>query len=156
MTPEAAFEQFSQAVYAFGYRLTGRQDLAEDLTQETFLALVRAPKRFDPSRGNMKTFLFAIARNLAWKHFRDHRAEQLESDDTAPLSIDPRIGLDVGSAVAKAMAALPPLQLEAVVLFEYEGVTLEELAKIVGADVGTVKSRPAPGACPAKTGPGSI
>jgi RNA polymerase sigma-70 factor, ECF subfamily len=68
MTPEQAFDQYHQAVYGFAYRLTRRTDLADDLTQECFLALVRAPLRFDEERGSMKTHLFAIARNLAFKH----------------------------------------------------------------------------------------
>ena len=43
--------------------------------------------------------------------------------------------------MASAVASLPELQQEALILFEYEGVTLEEIAQIVGADTGTVKSR---------------
>ena len=142
VTPEAAFDQFSQAVYSFVYRLTQREDVAEDVTQETFLALVRAPERFDPARGSMKTYLLSIARNLALKQYRGrHGEEQLEDEDAAVAVIDPRDGLEIGSAVAAAVAALPALQQEALVLFEYQGVTLEELAAIVGAEVGTVKSR---------------
>lgn len=58
-----------------------------------------------------------------------------------PPSVDPQQQLEVGSAVAGAVASLPPLQQEALILFEYEGATLEEIAQIVNADVGTVKSR---------------
>jgi RNA polymerase sigma factor (sigma-70 family) len=142
VTPEAAFDQYSQAVYSFLYRLTGREYLAEDLAQEAFLAFVRAPDRFEPARGTVKTYLFSIARNLALKHHRDHRAEeQLDEDQGYMLAIDPRASLEVESAVAGAVASLPPLQQEALILFEYEGSTLEEIAQIVGADVGTVKSR---------------
>ena len=142
MTPEDAFDQYSQPVYSFLYRLTGRECLAEDLAQEAFLTFVRAPDRFDPSRGTVKTYLFSIARNLARKHYRDHRTEEpLDEDAAYPLAIDPRAGLEVQSAVAGAVASLPPLQQEALILFEYEGATLEEIAQIVGADAGTVKSR---------------
>jgi len=142
MTPEAAFDRFSAAVYSFAFRMTRRVDLAEDLAQETFLALLRAPHRFDPNRGNMKTFLLSIARNLALKRYRDTAdIDQLDDDAPAAPSFDPRTSIDIGTAVGDAVAALPPLQREALVLFEYEGVTLEELAQIVAADVGTVKSR---------------
>ena len=65
MTPEKAFDEYHQAVYSFAYRLTLREDIAEDITQECFLALIRAPQRFDEARGTMKTYLFSIARNLA-------------------------------------------------------------------------------------------
>lgn len=141
MTPQEAFDQYHRAVYSFSYRLTRRADLAEDITQECFLAVVRAPYRFDEARGSVKTYLFSIARNLALKQYRDYRAEErLEEIDT-PDAVDPRVALEVSSAVASAVAALPLLQQEALILFEYEGATLEEIAQIVTADVGTVKSR---------------
>ena len=142
MTPEAAFDQYSQAVFSFLYRLTRSEDLAEDLAQETFLAYVRRPERFDPARGSVKTYLFAIARNLALKHYRDrHPEREIDQNILLEAAIDPRDGLDAGTAVASAIAALPPLQQEALILFEYEGATLAEIAQIVGSDVGTVKSR---------------
>lgn len=139
MTPQAAFDQYHQAVYSFAYRLTGRTDVAEDLTQECFLALLRAPHRYDPARGTMKVFLLAITRNLALKHYRDSHDDPFTEE--AQSASDPRHALDISSAVATAVAALPQLQQEALVLFEYEGATLEEIAQIVGAEVGTVKSR---------------
>ena len=121
--------------------MTRREELAEDITQECFLALIRAPHRFDETRGNLKTFLFSIARNLALKHYRDHRAEESLDDSDAPESIHPGAAMEIATAVSTAVADLPLLQQEALILFEYEGATLEEVAQIVGADVGTVKSR---------------
>ena len=140
LTPEQAFDQYHQAVFGFAYRLTGRADLAEDITQECFLEFVRAPRKFDQARGTVKTYLFAIARNLALKQYRDYRAEEPLPEDL-PGAMDARDGLDVAAAVASAVAGLPVLQREALVLFQYEGATLEEIARIAGADVGTVKSR---------------
>jgi RNA polymerase sigma-70 factor (ECF subfamily) len=141
VTPEKAFDQYHRAVYSFAYRLTRQPDIAEDITQECFLALVRTPQRYDPSRGSVKVYLFSIARNFALKQYRDYRAEQPIDGSEEMVLIDPRESLDVSSAVAAAVASLPQLQQEALILFEYEGVTLEEIAQIVGADVGTVKSR---------------
>ncbi|HWQ55505.1 MAG TPA: RNA polymerase sigma factor [Bryobacteraceae bacterium] len=141
MTPQKAFDQYHEAVYRFAYRLTGRPDLAEDITQECFLVLVRSPQRYDPARAGMKTFLFAIARNLALKEHRDYGGEQALDDADIPAATVPRESLEVSSAVAAAVAALPQLQREALILFEYEGVTIEEIAEIVAANVGTVKSR---------------
>jgi RNA polymerase sigma-70 factor (ECF subfamily) len=117
--------------------MTRRADVAEDISQETFLALMRAPGRFSSERGTMKSYLLSIARNLALKQYRN----RVDQWDEVELSFDPRRSIDIGTAVADAVTALPELQREALVLFEYEGVTLEELARIVDADVGTVKSR---------------
>jgi RNA polymerase sigma-70 factor (ECF subfamily) len=142
MTPEQAFDKYHQAVFRFLYRLTRRPDVAEDLTQETFLVFLNAPGRFDAARGTVRTFLFAIARNLALKRFRDYGAEeQWEEPSDLTCAPDPRPGIEIGTAVAEAVASLTPLQREAVILFEYEGLTLDEVAAVVAADVGTVKSR---------------
>jgi len=138
---ERAFDQYHEAVFRFVYRLTRRADAAEDITQESFLAFVRHPGRFDPARGTIKTYLFAIARNLVFKDYRDNRVEvQFEGQEFTAIR-DPRISVEVSSVVEQAVAALPAMQQEALVLFEYEGFTLEEIAQISGADVGTIKSR---------------
>jgi RNA polymerase sigma-70 factor (ECF subfamily) len=138
---EEAFDRYHQAVFRFAYRMTRRSDLAEDITQECFLALVRHPDRFDASRGSAKAFLLSIARNLALKTWRDTRETDGLEEDEPFHSRDPRQALELSSAVERAVAALPRLQQEALILFEYEGVTLEEIAEIVNADAGAVKAR---------------
>ena len=72
---EAAFlllyERHRDAVYRFAYRMLGRAALAEDVTHDCFLSLIKQPARFDPSRAvRLRTYLYAAARNLAMKHFR--------------------------------------------------------------------------------------
>src|ERR1700693_357061 len=135
---EDAFDDYHQAVFDFAYRLTHSADVAEDITQDCFLALVRAPERFNPDRGTLKNYLFAITRNLVLKNYRDQRTTETADLD---LASDPRSTLEISSAVESAVAGLPHLQQEALVLFQYEGLALEEIAHIVGTDVGTVKSR---------------
>jgi RNA polymerase sigma-70 factor (ECF subfamily) len=136
VTPEEAFDRYHEPVFRFAYRLTRRADRAEDLTQECFLAYVRAPGRVDTSRGNTKTYLFAIVRNLAFKYYRDALPEG-PLDDRAVGQFNP----ELATAVEEAVASLPPLQQEAILLFEYEGFTLDEIAQVTGADTGTIKSR---------------
>jgi RNA polymerase sigma factor (sigma-70 family) len=102
---------------------------------------MRAPQRFDPDRGTLKTYLFGIARNLVLKNFRDQKIADPVESDGLDLGVDPRPALEVSSAVESAVTGLPHLQQEALVLFQYEGLTLEEVAHVVGTDVGTVKSR---------------
>ncbi len=133
MTPEEAFDLHHQAVFSFVYRLTRKADIAEDVTQDCFLAYVRAPERFDAERGaSLKTYLIAIARNLALKHIRDYGREDQMDEDAVTISVESGKTLDIATAVESAVATLAPLQQEALVLFEYEGFTLEEIAaKIV-------------------------
>ena len=137
---QAAFEQHKDVVHRFAWRMSGPA-AAEDITQDVFVAWLRHPDRFDPSRGTLRAFLLGIARNLALKHWRAlHRFEPLNEEAMAAEVIDFDRG-DVGEMVGQAVRALGPLQREVVILAEYEGLTLAEIARAVDADVGTVKSR---------------
>jgi RNA polymerase sigma-70 factor, ECF subfamily len=150
---EAAFlllyERHRDAVFRFAYRLLGSTWLAEDITHDCFLSLIKQPERFDPMRAvQLRTYLYAAARNLAMKHFRRQGQEVLVDELTeeprvpeadAPLRqlLDEELSLEV----RRAIDGLPPLQREALILFEYEELTLAEVASVVGADTGTVKAR---------------
>src|SRR5687767_2554588 len=114
---------------------------AEDITQDVFVALLRSPDRFDPARGTLRAFLLGIARNLVLKHWRaEHRLQPLDDDAMVEAPSDLDRG-EVGDSVGRAVRALGPLQREVVILAEYEGLTLAEIARAVDADIGTVKSR---------------
>ena len=137
---QAAFEQHKDVVYRFAWRMSGPA-AAEDITQDVFVSLLRHPDRFDPARGTLRAFLLGIARNLALKRWRsEHRFDPLDEEAMAAEVLD-FDRLDVGEMVGQAVRALGPLQREVVILAEYEGLTLAEIARTVDADVGTVKSR---------------
>ena len=138
---QAAFDQHKDAVYRFAWRMSGSAAAAQDITQDVFVGLLRYPDRFDPDRGALRAFLLGIARNLALKHWRtEHRFEPLDDEAVVAEPIDLARG-DIGDMVGRAVRALRPLQREVVILIEYEGLTLAEVARAVDADVGTVKSR---------------
>jgi RNA polymerase sigma-70 factor (ECF subfamily) len=122
--------------------------MAEDITHDCFLSLIKKPENFTPGRASMRTYLFSAARNLWFKQLRklgresamdDFDENQFIAESKEPLRslLDDELALKVKEAVS----GLPPLQREALVLFEYEGLSLGEIASIVGADVGAVKSR---------------
>jgi RNA polymerase sigma-70 factor, ECF subfamily len=149
---EAAFltlyERHRDAVFRFAYRLLGSTELAEDVAHDCFLSLLKQPGRFDPARAALKTYLLGAARNLAMKHFRGQRGEDALEDLAEEPPVPERRGplsrlLDeeLTQEVRRAIDTLPPLQREALVLFEYEELALSEIAVVVGADVGTVKAR---------------
>lgn len=149
---EAAFlelyERHRDAVFRFAYRVLGSVELAEDIAHDCFLSLIKHPQRFDAARASLRTYLYAAARNLAMKHFRrtgrDVTVDELPAEPAMPEAQEPlRLLLDeeMSSLVQRAIELLPPLQRESLVLFEYEELSLAEIARIVGADVGTVKAR---------------
>jgi RNA polymerase sigma-70 factor (ECF subfamily) len=117
---------------------------AEDITQDVFVALLRHPDRFNPARGSLRAFLLGIARNLALKRWRaegaGRRWEALDDEQfvAPPLNIEQS---EIGELVGRAVRSLPPLQREVVILAEYEELSLADIAGIVDAEIGTVKSR---------------
>jgi RNA polymerase sigma-70 factor (ECF subfamily) len=149
---EAAFlvlyQRHRDAVYRFAYRLTGSVLAAEDVTHDCFLSLIKSPARFDPSRAGLRTYLFAAARNLSYKHLRPSGSEvtldDLTTEPSGPDREQPLRQLldeELSAQVQRAVASLPPLQREALVLFEYEELSLAEIALVTGAETGVVKSR---------------
>ncbi len=150
---EAAFrllyERHRAPIFRFAYRMLGSVALAEDITHDCFLGLVKNPNRFDPHRtASLRTYLFAATRNLAFKHFRRQTGElgmdDVQEEPLADHSETPLrrlLDAEASSEVRKAVAGLPPLQREAIVLFEYEELTLAEIALIAETDVGAIKSR---------------
>ena len=142
------YERYREPIFRFAYRLLGSVEIAEDVTHDCFLSLIRKPENFRPERASLKTYLYAAARNLAMKHFRNQGRETALDEVTEEPQDSPRRGplrrlLDeeLATQVREAVFALPPLQREALILFEYEGLSLSEVAEIAGADVGAIKAR---------------
>jgi RNA polymerase sigma-70 factor (ECF subfamily) len=138
---EVVFRENKDTVYRFAWRMTGSPAAAEDVAQEVFLTLLRHPNRFDSTRGPVRPFLLGVARNLALKRWRsESRWSELEEEQfvAEPLSIESG---EVADIVGKAVHSLPPLQREVLVLAEYEEMSLEEIARVVQSQVGTIKSR---------------
>ena len=142
------YERHRNAIFRFAYRLLGSAEAAEDVTHDCFLSLIRRPEGFEPSRGGLRTYLYAAARNLSLKHFRSSGRtgsfDELSEEPTGPAREQPLHRLldgELSQKVREAVTSLPPLQREALVLFEYEGLALSEIAEVVGSDVGAVKAR---------------
>jgi RNA polymerase sigma-70 factor (ECF subfamily) len=142
------YERHRAAIFRFSYRLSGSVEAAEDITHDCFLGLIKKPENFRPERASLRTYLFSAARNLWLKQLRDFGREsamdeyaetQFIAGGKEPLGrlLDDELSVKVQEAVS----SLPPLQREALVLFEYEGLALNEIASMVGTDVGAVKSR---------------
>jgi RNA polymerase sigma-70 factor (ECF subfamily) len=130
------------ALFRFVCRLAGSADVAEDVTQECFLALVQGAG-FDADRGSLQAYLFGMARNLVFRRLRiSEREEEEETEPAAPLDIlGELLSSERAAIVAGAVASLPAFQREAIVLFEYEELPLEQIAVITGVEVGAVKAR---------------
>src|SRR5579863_5366677 len=138
---QAAFEEHKDAVYRFAWRMTNSPAAAEDIAQDVFLVLLRHPGRFDSKRGEMRSFLLGVARNLTRKRWRnENRWDTIDDERFISQPVDMVIR-ETAEIVNAAVQALPPLQREVLVLAQYEGLTLNEIVHAIEAEMGTVKAR---------------
>lgn len=122
-------------VRSFLRNYIGRAGIADDLAQDTFLQIWLHPNGFDPSRSNLKAYLFGIARKRAADWRRHHPS--LVNEYAEPRGDAPSEAL----ALKDALARLEPDLRNVLWLREAEGYSYDELARILDVPLGTVKSR---------------
>jgi len=142
------YERHRLPIFRFAYRLLGSVEIAEDVTHDCFLSLIKRPGNFHSERGSLRSYLFAAARNLALKHFRNLGGETGLDEVSEEPQVSERqqplrrlLDDELAAKVRDAILSLPAFQREALVLFEFEGLSLNEISDVVGADVGAVKAR---------------
>ena len=135
-------------VYRFTLRMSHDAAVAEEITQEVFLALLSRMDRFDAERGALSTWLCGIARRQLWKHLeRSGHSDALNEDDATELECleDGPVELLLrGEAVAVVRAGLdelPAALREVVILCALEEMSYEDAALVLGVPTGTVRSR---------------
>ena len=138
-------------VYRFLLAFTGDPDAAADLTQETFLKIVRAIPGVSKNPPSI-AYIFTVARNAAISRFRRQRLEERHltalptSDDptlgtTSPTPADMATTKELRSALRTALRSLSPDLRAVFLLSEVEGLKYREIAKILRCPTGTVASR---------------
>jgi RNA polymerase sigma-70 factor, ECF subfamily len=139
------YERHWNAVYRFAWLLTNSVPDAEDITQECFLALFRKPAFFDPVRAQLRTWLIAVARNQHLQRRRNLALQASPADletSGVPAGLEEElIRLERADAVRRAVDALPPVQREALYLFEFEGLSLADIAVVLEIQPNAVKAR---------------
>ncbi len=142
----ALYRRRQPAVYRFALHMTGSVAVAEDVTQESFLALLTVGKRYDAARGSVAAFLYGIARNLLLRRFRaagdepDSEAvvEELSGGEDLLGDLTRRETIE---QVRRAVLSLPGPFREVVVLCDLGEASYEEAAAALDCPVGTVRSR---------------
>lgn len=133
----------SDSVYRFALHMSGNPAVAEEVLQETFLALIRDSGGFDPRRGTLASYIFGIARNRVRKYVALDR-EFAEPDQDAPGDTDLLANLtrrETIDLVRQAVLNLPGVYREAVVLCELQELSYEDASEVLGCPIGTVRSR---------------
>ncbi|MGQ0508225.1 MAG: RNA polymerase sigma factor [Myxococcaceae bacterium] len=141
---DALFARYSRPVHAFLARMVGNPALAEDLTQTTFLSVVRGRGRFQ-SGARFRPWLYAIATNAARDALRRHRPEELTSHGALPSDAaaqevplrDP--GLE--KQVRKALDQLPEAHRTAILMHRFQNLSFAEIAEAMELTESAVKVR---------------
>ena len=133
---EELFERYRNPLYAFFRRRLASKERVEDLTQETFLAVIRGSERYEP-RASVRTYFFAIALKLLFAERRREGREMASSmSDTAA---NPAIESSLW--VRRALEKLDSSEREMLMLREYEQLAYGEIAHLLQLPVNTVRSR---------------
>jgi len=150
----ALYRRRQGVIYRFALRMSGSASVAEDVTQEVFMHLMRRDGNFDSSRGSFQAYLFGIARNQVLRRIERDRhyllivseEEDAESQtlDNLAAANDPLGDLtrrETIESVRQAVLALPAHYREVVVLCDLHEMSYLEAAEILGCAIGTVRSR---------------
>jgi RNA polymerase sigma-70 factor (ECF subfamily) len=146
-------EKYQHRLLRYLLYLTGQRELAEDFFQETWIRVLERGRQYD-GRHEFSTWLFTIARNLVIDHLRRRRPASLDSladaDDAAsfdipataqPSAFDATVRREQNEQISAGMEHIAVEYRESLVLRFQEGMSLEEIASVTGAPLGTVKSR---------------
>ncbi len=132
---EALVARHAQAVYRLAYARTGSREDAEDVTQETFLRLVRTAPEF-ADEDHCRAWLLRVAMNCSGDLFRSAWRRH-----TRPLEEAEQVPAPEEGGVLEAVLALPERYRAPIHLFYYEGLSTAEIAAVLGKSEGAVRTR---------------
>jgi RNA polymerase sigma-70 factor, ECF subfamily len=143
---EGVYDDCKGIAYGLAFQILREQTAAEDVVQEAFLSAWRSRRRYDPSKGTVKTWLLTIVRNRAIDRLRQDRSRgRMLELDVAEMAVD---GSDDPATVEperlwirEAVQALPAAQREAILLSYFGGYTHIQIATRKNLPLGTVKAQ---------------
>ena len=151
---EPAFVEFyrkhQRAVYRFALHMSGKTEIAEEVTQDVFMMVMRAAKQYDSKRGSAIAYLYGIARNFVLRFLERERPYVASLDDENEHALAIADERDLLSelernerieSLRKAVLALPTAYREAVVLCDLQELDYAQAAEALGCAIGTIRSR---------------
>lgn len=141
------YQRYNRRLFSYILRYVAERELAEDLLQEVFIAVLR-DTGLDLELGHFGAWLFTVARNACLNHVRNARRRESKSRELGPgehaQSMSPEEHADRRQKMARiqaALAALPEPQQDALILKQVAELTYGQIAQIFGVPEGTIKSR---------------
>lgn len=150
----ALYRRWQGSLFRFSLRLSGCASMAEDITQEVFLALMDGARGFDPALGSFSSYVYGIARNHVLRRMTRERVfapivDDFEDQcqglpDVRGVKSDPLDDLtrqEKIDSLHRAVATLPLRYREVTVLCELQELSYAEAARVIGCPEGTIRSR---------------
>jgi RNA polymerase sigma-70 factor (ECF subfamily) len=138
----ALYHRRHGAVFRFALHMSSSREVAEEVVQEVFLALLADSTRYSEERGTLEAFLIGMARNQVRRQMRQtRRLDPMESRGTIEQPADLLREPSEVDALRKAILALPENYRAVTVLCELEELSYSEAAQRLGCAIGTVRSR---------------
>lgn len=141
---EALVDRYSGPLFGLGMRMLNDRGQAEEMVQDTFVRLWRSAGRYDPARGSVRTFIYAIARNAAIDQTRRRASRPLPTVERLEDHVDtdePFERLILGLEVREALGTLSDKHRETLELFYDEDLSQPQIAERLQIPLGTVKTR---------------
>src|SRR6266481_10209212 len=136
------FDRYQRPLYNFYSKLTGDRVLSEDLVQEVFLRILKYRQSYRPGTP-FRAWIYQIARNARVDHFRRAPRNVALNPEMAPAveTGDPAQQQQESELLHRALMELPEEKRELLVLCRFQELPYEEVARLVGCGVATVKVR---------------
>jgi RNA polymerase sigma-70 factor (ECF subfamily) len=142
---ERLFDHYAGAVKSVAVRVLRDEGLAEDVVQDTFVQFWKAPEKYQPDRGSLRTFLVTLAHRRAVDIVRSEVARsRREQQPPEPdhFSVEDEVwSRSLSETVRNALDGLSQGEREAIALAYFRGLSYVEVARSLGEAEGTVKSR---------------
>ncbi len=143
------FRRYQHVVHRFARAMTRCPAVAEDVSQEVFVAVLCDLARYDPSRATLTTYLYGIVRNLSRQWIRNERRfsplDALGPDSTLATYVndpaDAMEGSELASQVRRGLSQLPRPYREVVLLCDLHGFSYADTAVVAGISTSAVRSR---------------
>jgi RNA polymerase sigma-70 factor (ECF subfamily) len=146
------YRRYRDVVHRFAFQMSGSHTTAEDITQETFLALTESARRYNASQAKLTTYLYGMVRHITRRRLRRDRVfatltgANLDRWTAREPLVEQALVEEASTRqtverVRRAVLSLPPRYREVVVLCDLHLRSYAEAATIIGCSVGTVRSR---------------
>ncbi|MGH9561245.1 MAG: RNA polymerase sigma factor, partial [Terracidiphilus sp.] len=136
------FDRYHTPLYNFYSKLTGDRTLSEDLVQEVFLRILRYRQSYQPGTP-FRAWIYQIARNARVDHYRKTPRHISFEPEMAPpvLPKDTAQQSEEAELLHRALMQMPEEKREILILSRFQELKYEEIAKLIGCELGTVKTR---------------